>query len=337
MDHLPRRLAWIGGSILLMIITGTIGFMVVEHYSAFDAFYFTLFTVTTVGYGEIPHPLSHAGRILNSFVIFFGVTTMFFAIGGVTQTAIELELNQYFGKRRIKNMIDKLLDHYIICGFGRVGRGAAEELTKAGVPFVIVDNSEERVTRAIKAGMLAALADATRDVTLREAGIDRACGLIATLASDADNLFVTLSAKTLNPALKICARVAEEENESKMKRAGAEFVFAPYNITGHRMAQSMLRPHVAQFIDLTTKDVGLNVGIEQIQVSEHSRFARRTIAEMQIRRELGVIVLAIRRSEGEMLFNPPADTLIREGDFLIAMGEFENLRRLESMIIGTTA
>jgi voltage-gated potassium channel len=333
MDQLLRRLAWIGGAILAMIVFGTTGFIVIESFPFFDAFYFTLYTVTTVGYAEL-RPLSHAGRVFNSFLIFFGVSTMFFAIGGVTQIAIELELNQYFGKRRVRNMIDKLSNHYIVCGFGRVGRGAAEELQKAGTPFVIIDNSEERVTRAIKAGMLAALADATRDETLREVGIDHAVGLIATLQSDADTLFVTLSAKTLNPRLKLCARVAEEESEAKMKRAGADYVFAPYNITGHRMAQAMLRPHVAQFIDITTKDMGLNVGIEQVRVSEQSGFANRSLAEMQIRRDLGVIVLAIRRAGGEMVFNPPADAVIGRGDFLIAMGEPQNLRRLETMILG---
>ncbi len=333
MDHLPRRLALIGGALIVMLIVGTIGFMVIEQFPAFDAFYFTLFTVTTVGYSEL-HPLSQAGRVFNSFIIFFGVSVMFFAIGGVTQTAIELELNQYFGKRRIKNMIEKLQNHYIICGFGRVGRGAAEELSRAGVPFVVIDSSEERVTRAIKEGMLAALADATRDITLREAGIERAAGLIATLATDADNLFVSLSARTLNPRLKLCARVAEEENEAKMKRAGANYVFAPYNITGHRMAQSMLRPHVSEFIDLTTKEVGLKVAIEQIQVLEGSTFAGRTLSEMSIRRELGVIVLAIRRAAGEMVFNPPADARIDANDFLIAMGEPANLQRLESLVLG---
>jgi voltage-gated potassium channel len=330
MEHLPRRLAWIGGAILFMILMGTSGFVLIEHWSIFDAFYMTLTTVTTVGYQEV-HALSRAGRIFNSFLIFFGVSIMFFAIGGITQTAIELELNQYFGKRRIKNMIDKLENHYILCGFGRVGRGAAEELTRAGVPFVVIDNNEDRVTRAIKAGLLAALADATRDVTLREAGIDRARGLIATLGSDSDNLFVILSAKTLNPSMKLTTRVAEEETESKMLRAGADFVFAPYNITGHRMAQSMLRPHVAQFIDLTTTDMGLNVGIEQVRVPEHSGFASRTLEQLNIRRELGVIVLAIRRATGAMNFNPAADALISGGDYLIAMGEPDNLRRLEEM------
>lgn len=336
MEHVPRRLAWIAGTILAMLLIGTVGFMLVEHYSAFDAFYMTLITISTVGYQEV-HPLSQAGRVFNSFVIFFGVSTMFFAIGGVTQTAIELELNQYFGKRRIRNMIDKLKDHYIVCGFGRVGRGAAEELRSAGVPFVIVDSDEDRVTQAIKEGMLAALADATRDSTLREAGIDQARGLIATLASDADNLFVVLSAKTLNPALKVTVRVDAEESEAKMQRAGADNVFAPYSITGHRMAQSMLRPHVAQFIDLTTTDMNLNVGIEQLRVPENSQFAHTTLAQMQIRRELGVIVLAIRKANGSMEFNPEADSKITGGDFLIAMGEPGNLRRLGEMLGGAAA
>lgn len=333
MDHLSRRFAFLGGLILLTLTMGTTGYVLIEKWSAFDAFYMTLMTITTVGYKEL-HDLSTPGRIFNSFVIFFGVTTLFFGVGLMVQTAIELELAQFFGKRRMKNMIEKLKGHYIVCGFGRVGRGAAEELARAAVPFVVMDNKEERVTRAMKAGYLAVLADATRDANLREVGIDRAAGLIATLASDADNLFVILSAKGLNNTLTLCARVAEEETELKMRRAGAHHVFAPYNITGHRMAQAMLRPHVSQFIDFTTKDVGLNVNIEQVRVSEDSDLADKTLAQMQVRRDLGVIVLAVRKPDGTMQFNPTADALISKGDFLIVMGAQENLQRLERMLSG---
>jgi voltage-gated potassium channel len=331
MGHIRRRLAFIGAAIGLVLLIGTVGFVVIDDYPPFDAFYMTVVTISTVGYTEL-HPLSHAGRVFNSFLIFFGVATMFFAIGAVTQISIELELNEFFGKRRTKNMIDKLRNHYILCGFGRVGRGAAEELSRAGVQFVVIDNSEERVERAMKRGMLAVLADATRDETLRDVGIDCAKGLIATLASDADNLFVILSAKTLNPDLELSARVAEEETERKMRRAGATFVFAPYNITGHRMAQAMLRPHVAQFLDFATKDMGLNVVIEQVKVCDGSEFAEHSLAQLQLRRELGVIVLAIRRGDGKMEFNPPADAVIARGDFLIAMGEPANLQRLERLL-----
>src|SRR6266404_2122420 len=336
MDHLRRRLTFIAVAMIVTLAFGTAGFVLIEHYPPFDAFYMTLTTITTVGYGEI-RTLSHAGRVFNSFLILFGVVVMFLAIGAMTQTVIELELNQFFGKRRIKNMIEKLEDHIIVCGFGRVGRGAADELRRAGVSFVVVDKNDERVERAIKAGMLAVLADASRDETLRDVGIERARGLIATLASDADNLFVILTAKTLNPGLHLSTRIAEESSEQKLRRAGADFVFSPYNSTGHRMAQALLKPHVQQFLDFTTQKMGLDAGIEQLQVAEQSAFVGQTLADMQVRRELGVIVLAIRKATGEMLFNPPAEARIAGGDHLIVMGRPEGLRKLEQLLVEVPA
>ncbi len=335
-DHIPRRLALIATAILLTLAAGTTGFVLIEGWEWFDSFYMTLSTITTVGYFEV-HPLSRAGRIFNSFVIFFGVSILFFAVGAVTQTVIELELNQFFGKRRTQKMIEQLKDHIIVCGFGRVGRGAADELLQAGVPFVIVDSDEDRVESAMKVGMLAVVADATRDETLRAVGIERAKGLIATLASDADNLFVILSARSLSPTARLTARVAEEEAERKMRRAGADFIFAPYTITGHRMAQALVRPHVHEFLDFTTQGMGLNVGIEQLCVAEKSEFTRQSLAAMRVRKDLGVIVLAIRKSDGTMIFNPPADAEVVSGDFLIAMGEPDKLRMLEGLLTGTKA
>jgi voltage-gated potassium channel len=333
MPRLRQRLTLIGAAITLVIAMGTAGFVVIEHYPVFDAFYMTLTTVTTVGYGEI-RALSPAGRIFNSFIIVIGVTVIFLAIGAMTQTIIELELNQYFGKRRIKNMIEKLQGHIILCGYGRVGRGAAEELKKAGVPFVVVDRDEVKVERAIKSGMLGVLADAGRDETLKELGIERAKGLIATLSSDADNLFVILSAKALNSRLHLSARVDEETSEEKMRRAGADFVFAPYKSTGHRMAQALIKPHVHQFIDFTTTGIGPNVGIEQVRVSARSPLADQTLDDVHANRDLGVIVLAIRRANGEMQFNPPLAETIAVGDHLIVMGEIDRLQRLEQLLAG---
>ena len=331
MERFRKRFIFIISALLVTQLGGTLGFILIEHYPVFDAFYMTLITISTVGYAEV-HPLSYAGRIFNSFLIFFGVTVMLLAVGGMTQAIIELELNQYFGKRRTKKMIDHLKDHYIVCGFGRVGRGAAVELQRAGAKFLVVDRSEDKVEWAMKLGMLAVLADATDDVTLREAGVLRAKCLIATLQSDADNLFVILSAKALKPSLLVSARIASEQSEKKMRLAGADYVFAPYDMTGNRMAQVMLKPHVSQFIDFTTKDIGLDVGIEQVRVSATCEFASKTLQQMQIRRDLGVIVLAIRKTDGRMLFNPPAEAEIEGGDFLIAMGESANLRRLEQML-----
>src|SRR5271165_3855310 len=331
MTRFRNRLILITAALIVIVTGGTLGFVLIDNYPPFDAFYMTLVTISTVGYAEV-HPLSHAGRVFNSFLILFGVTIMLLAVGGMTQAIIELELNQYFGKRRTRKMIDALHDHYIVCGFGRVGRGAAGELQRAGVPFLIVDHNEDRVEWAMKSGMLAVVADATEDETLKDAGVLRAKGLIATLQSDADNLFVILSAKALKPSLLVSARIASEQSEKKMRLAGADYVFAPYDMTGNRMAQVMLKPHVFQFIDFTTKGMGLDVGIEQVRVPPNSEFVSKTLQDARIRKDTGVIVLAIRKANGEMLFNPPAEAPIQAGDHLIAMGEPQNLRRLEQVL-----
>lgn len=331
MDRLKRRCLYIVLAILFVLGAGTVGFTLIEGYPPFDAFYMTLTTITTVGYREV-HDLTRAGRIFNSGLIICGVAAMFFAIGAMTQAVLEMELPELFSKRRVRRMIEKLENHYIVCGFGRVGQAAGWELQQAGVPFVIVDRNPDRVERAIRAGMLALNADSTRDETLLEAGITRARGLIAALATDADNLFVILSARNLNPRLMVAARAGEEEAEEKLRRAGADVVFAPYSNAGHQLALSLLRPHVVQFLDVATRSIGLDVGIEQVRVARTSEFVSRSLMQLQVRRELGVIVLAIRKADGQMQFNPPAEAVIEADDYLIAMGEHENLRRLERVL-----
>ena len=331
MDRLKRRLILTIALMLLVLGIGTVGFVLIEHWPVFDAFYMTLITMTTVGYAEV-HPLTHAGRVFNSVLIVIGVSMIFVAIGVMTQTIVEMEFGDRFSQRRNKRMIDKLENHFIICGYGRVGRGAAEELHRARVPFVITELDPDRVQRAMMGGMIAVNADATQDQMLRDVGIARARGLVAALSNDADNLFTILSAKGLNPNLYVATRAAEEGAEQKMRRAGADAVLAPYALTGHRLAQCLLRPHVVQFLDLTTQNIGLNVDIEQVTVEATAEFTPKTIRDMQIRRDLGVIVLAIRKHDGRMLFNPPADTMIVGGDCLIVMGQQENLRRLEALV-----
>lgn len=334
--RLRPRAALIGAAIAAVLAVGTTGFILIEGYSLLDAFYMALTTMTTVGYGEI-HPLSPKGRIFNVFLISFGVTVMFLAIGAMTQTIIEWQFGEVFEKRRTRRMIDKLQNHYIVCGFGRVGRGAAAELKRAGVPFVVVDQNPDKVERAVLAGMLATVGDSTRDEVLLQLRITHAKGLIAALATDADNLFVTLSAKSLNPLMSVAARAGEEQAEQKLRRAGADSVLAPYNITGSRLAQSLLRPHVTQFLEFTTQGLDLDIGMEQVRVGEGSDFVSQSLRDMQLTRELGVIVLAIRRADGQMLFNPPADAVIAAGDYLIVMGKADGLRRLERLLSGVTA
>ena len=329
--RIPRRIYYAAAAVAAALLAGTTGFVVIEGYPWFDAFYMTVITLFTVGYGEI-HPLSFGGRVFNTGLILFGGVVFLMAVGAFTQSIIELELNHFFGKRRLRIMVDKLKDHYIVCGYGRVGRGAAEELKAAGVPFVVIDNDEARVERAIRNGLVAVLGDCTQDEPLREVGIDHAAGLIATLKTDADNLFLILSARTLNAKLHLSARVSEEEAETKMRRAGADAVFAPYTITGARMAQALLRPHVHQFIDFTTRRTGLDVGIEQVEVPAASKFTGKTLEQTGLRRDLGIIVLAIKKKGGAMQFNPPAEAEISAGDFLIVMGENPSLRKLEKLL-----
>ena len=327
MHRLTRRFLFVALALTAVLAVGTAGFMLTEGYSLFDAFYTTLLTMTTVGYGDQLHP---SGRILNSFLLIVGVTTILVAIGAITQSVIEAEFGELIGKRRNKRMIDKLHSHFIICGFGRVGRGAASELQQAGVPFVVVDIDDNRVEKAIAAGMLAVAADSTHDETLRAVGVSRAKGLVCALATDADNLFVLLSAKFLNPDIYVATRAAEESAEDKMRRAGADAVFAPYAITGHRLA--LLRPHVVQFLDFTTQAAGLKVVIEQVRVSGESDLVSKSIRELQIGRQFGVIVLAIRKGDGEMVFNPPPDTPISADDYLIVMGQPDKLHTLEAKL-----
>ncbi len=327
---LSRRIAAIGGLVAFILVFGTVGFWFIAGYPLFDAFYMTLITISTVGYQEI-HPLTPAGRIFNSVVILAGVTVMFFAVGIITQTVIELGLQDRFGRRRRKRLIDKLQDHFIICGYGRVGRNASAEILRAGAPLVVIDRMEARTEQAQLSGAYALLADSTRDDTLRAAGITRARGLISALATDADNLFVILSAKNLNPRLTVVTRASEEEAEQKLRRAGADTVFAPFSMAGHRLAHALLRPHVSTFLDSATMAMGLDVSIEQVQVKSRAVVSK-SLKELQLNSALGVIVLAIRGTNGQMVFNPPAETVLAEGDYLIAMGAVPNLQKLETLV-----
>ena len=333
MEILRRRALFFFGLMLALIVFGTSGFIIVERYPWFDALYMTVITLTTVGYYEV-RALSTAGRVFNMILLLVGVNAILFGVGMMTSTIIELQIDHYFDRKRRQRMIDSLHDHFIICGFGRVGRGAAYELMRAKVPIVVIDNDEDRIEMVIKAGMLGVLADSTRDESLRGVRIDRARGLVAALASDADNLFLTLSAKTLNPKLTVATRANEEESAAKLRRAGADSVVSPYGVTGSRLAQSLIRPHVTQFLDYAMLDPAVDLGIEQFRIDESSALSRRSLRDLkELRREYGVTVLAIRRTNGEMFFNPDADSQINAGDHLIVMGKSSSLQALEKILV----
>jgi voltage-gated potassium channel len=330
MEILRRRAILFFSTMAALIAFGTVGFVVIENYKWFDALYMTVITLTTVGYYEVK-ALSTAGRAFNMVLLLGGVNSILFGVGMMTSTIIELQLDHYFDRKRRQRMIDSLHDHYIICGFGRVGRGAAHELMRARVPIVVVDNNEDRIEMVIKAGMLGVLADSTKDETLRAVRIDRARGLVAALASDADNLFLTLSAKTLNPRLTVATRANEDEAASKLKRAGADSVVSPYGVTGSRLAQSLVRPHVTQFLDNAMLDASVDVAIEQFRVDENSRYVGTPARIRDIRKQYNVTTLAVRRGEGEMVFNPESDHSLSAGDYLIVMGSSSSLKQLEKL------
>ena len=323
-----RNLRLIAAALLLLVLIGMAGFHFIEGWPWFDGLYMTVTTFTTIGYQEI-HPLSHAGRIFNLALIVSGVSLVFLGIGSLTQALLEFELASFFGRRKMEREISRLSDHYIICGAGRVGRSAARELARRPASFLIIEQSETKAAR-FSGEWLILIGDATQEQTLRDAHIERARGLVAATTTDATNLYIVLTARGLNPRLKIIARASEEDAEKHLLTAGADSVVSPYLFAGQRIAQSFLRPHVVSFLDTATTHLGMDLEIGEISVPGHSSFAGKTIESSRIRQDRGVIILAIKREQG-MRFNPSPEDRIEPGDYLIAMGEPGQLRQLEQM------
>ncbi|HKI27011.1 MAG TPA: potassium channel protein [Candidatus Sulfotelmatobacter sp.] len=322
-----RNLRIIGALLVLVMAIGTAGYHYIEHWPWFDGFYMVVTTLTTIGYQEV-HPLSHSGRVFNVFVILAGVSLLLLGVGALSQALLEFELQSFFGRRRMEREIGRLDGHYIICGMGRVGRSVARELARKPVPFVIIEPSEGKLQRYSSENWLVVTGDATQEQTLRQAQIERARGLIAATTTDATNLYIVLTARGLNPQLKIIARASESAAEKHLLTAGADSVVSPYSFAGQRIAQSLLRPNVVSFLDTATTHLGMDLEIGEIHIAAASAFAGKTIETSRIRQERGVIVLAIKRRDG-MRFNPPPDERIEADDCLIAMGEPAQLRQLE--------
>src|ERR1700757_548044 len=323
-----HNLRLIATALAFVILAGTAGFHFIEGWSWFDGFYMVITTLTTIGYQET-HPLSHAGRVFNVCVIVSGVSLVFLGIGALTQALLEFELRSFFGRRKMEREIDRLTDHYIICGAGRVGRSAGRELARRPVPFVIVENNDAKAARYSQ-DWLVLVGDATKEQTLREAHIERARGLVAATTTDATNLYIILTARGLNPKLKIIARASEEDAEKHLLTAGADAIVSPYSFAGQRIAQTFLRPHVVSFLDTATTHLGMDLEIGEICVTSESSFVGKTLETPRIRQDRGVIILAKKRAE-KMHFNPAPDDAIESGDCLIAMGEPSQLRQLEEL------
>jgi voltage-gated potassium channel len=334
MQQFLKRLLLIAGLLAAVILFGTFGFMFVEGWSAFDSFYMTMITLTTVGYAEV-HPISFHGRLFNTFFMLVGVTTVFVSIAVLGETLLRLEMTDYFERRRRDRMLRDIKGHYIVCGAGRVGRSVIQELLRSESTVVLIDNKVERARWATDKGVITMVGDATKDEVLLQARVETAKGLVAAISSDAENVYVALSAKVLNPNLVISARASDDQAEEKLRRAGATTVFTPYSFIGHRLAQSMLRPHVATFLDVASafrKSSDLALEIEQLPIGASSAWISSTLEQLRLSSEYGVIVLAVQHKTGIMQFNPAANMRFEAGDVLIAMGERPKLKRLEQEI-----
>ena len=320
-------------SILILIILfslGITGYSLIEGCSFFDSLYMTVITLATIGFQEV-HPMTQSGRAFTIVLILFGVSAVGYAVKGVIGTIIEGEVREVFGRRRLEKRISQLKNHYIICGFGRMGQIVCRELLNKKKHFVVLEKEPEKVAKAEK-DIIVVNADATEDESLIGVGIKNAKGLIAVLSSDAENLYVVMSARVLNPKLTIIARALTEGAEQKLMRAGATRVISPYHIGGIRIAYAVLKPNVDDFIEFATSGKNLDLQIEELLVQPGSKLSGLTLAESKIRSDMGIMIVAIKRASGSMVFNPSFNSIIEDGDTLIALGETRHLMELEKIV-----
>lgn len=313
-----------------VIAFGTVGFKLILPMGWFDSFYFTLITLTTVGYGE-PEHTTEGSRYFTALLILMGVGTVGVALSFAAQAVIESELLSTFGKRKMYKDINKLIGHYIVCGAGRVGSGVIRDIARSGQELVIIEGDEAIADRLLAQGHMVLMGDATNDEVLKAAGIERARGIVCAVSSDPDNLYITLTARDLNKEVRIVARANDESAVGRLLRAGADKVVSPAITGSTRMSQMLLRPAVADFIELATMTERLELEIEQVEIWPESPFIGAALRDTGIRSEHGVIVIAIKRAAGEMIFNPEADTIIEEHDALVTIGSHDSLLALEQM------
>ncbi|HLA05569.1 MAG TPA: NAD-binding protein [Syntrophales bacterium] len=323
---LPRKLAIAIIVLLSMLLMGTIGFHYLEGWSFLESFYATVVTLSTVGYGDFL-PRSKEGMLFTVFLIIVGVGTMLYTIGLVTETMIEGRLKIIMGRGRLGKMIKKMNNHYIICGCGRIGSLICRELAGEKVDFVVIDNNQEVIQKIEEEGFVYLRGDATHEKTLLAAGIKTAKGIVCVLSTDAENLYVILTARELNPGIFILSRSEGEESEQRLLRAGANRVESPYMMGGMRMAMAILRPAMLDFVEITTMRQSLELRMDEISMCEGSSYIGKSLEDSNIRQKFGLIVVAVKKESGKMIFNPVAKYVIENNDKLIALGEADNINQ----------
>lgn len=320
-----RKIIIIATIFVLLVLVGTFGYMILENTGFWMGMYLTIITVFTVGYGDIV-PIHPEGRIFTVFLVITSVSFVFYTFTKITETMIEGELRGLYKRRKMNKEIARLRDHYIVCGFGRIGKEICKILQEHLRPFLVIEKDEDEIRVLEELGYLRLQGDGAADEVLQAAGIERAKGLVSVVASDADNLYITLTARGLNPELYIMARSSGSPGvQTKLKRAGATKVISPYSIGARRMAHLIVRPTVTDFIDLTMRAGELDLMMEELKVSPASHLNGKNLIESEIRKKYDVIVVAIKRQNGSMLFNPRSETVIMAGDILIVLGASDHI------------
>jgi voltage-gated potassium channel len=329
----PRRL--IKALVILMgiLVIGTNGYMIIEGWDLLESLYMTVITITTVGFHEVK-TVSEAGRVFTIFVIFSGMGIIAYILGMVAQAMVELQVRSIIGRKKLGKKIRSMKNHYIICGFGRIGKIVTRELKANKIPLVVIDNSPGEIDGLESEEIPFINDDATSEEVMLEAGIERAKGLVSVVASDADNLFITMSARGLNPGLFIIARADEEQTEKKLLRAGANKVALPYLIGGQKMAHSIIKPAITDFLEFTVHNRNIELEMVELVVGEDSNLCGVTLVSSGIRPEMDVIIVAIKKGSGEMVFNPSSQTRIEAGDTLISLGRKSDLDKLAVILSG---
>jgi voltage-gated potassium channel len=326
----PRRFLFLLIVPSLLLLVGMLGFHFLEGWSYFDSLYVTVITLSTVGYGDF-YPVSVAGRAFTMILILGGVFTLLYAATETIRVIVSGEVGHHLGRQQMERNLAGLRDHLIVCGYGRMGRLVCQDFSNQQLPYVVIELRSEPLQQFALPHGIPLHGDATSDEVLKRAGIERARALVTVAASDADNLYITMSARLLNDRLFIVARAEDAASEAKLLRAGASRVVSPYQIGGARVAQAVLRPTVVDFLELATKTEHFDLQIEETQIESNSTLAGSTIVESRLRQELGVIVVAIKKPSGQMVFNPPHDAVLQSGDIVIAMGDREHLDKLEGL------
>ena len=313
----------------VIIIIGTIGYWGIEKWTFLDAVYMTIITLATIGYNEV-HPLSEAGKLFTIFFVIFGVAPAWgFLVSILVKSIVDGHLQRLLGSRKMEKQIKKLKDHYIVCGYGRIGQTVCGELKNNNVPFIVIEQSTKLVEEMTKSELLFIHGSCAEDANLVDAGISRAKALINTIADEADAVYVTLSAKQLNPQLFIMARADSQSVHNKLKRAGATKVVSPHIYAGVHMAQTTLRPNVVDFMSLAAEGTTDGLKIEEVAVKSDSRLVGQMLKDSGIRSDLGITVIGTKKRGKDMFYNPPADMKIEEGDTLVLIGTSSQLQRLE--------